>query len=177
MTWPYLKSILFSYKKYPGELKMLDTDEWFSGERRDVRQVFFHDFEGDTTAVCSENAINGRQSACLSKDVQFTPAFVVPVEKGATAQWLRLSATARLFEKEDKTWAMTQFVVRFSANGQQIKYRSVRVQRLFGENSTGPFFFDVKIPEVPFDKCETYFWNAGGAKPVFFDDLRAETFH
>lgn len=178
MTAAYLKAILFTYKNDPNNLKLLDTDESFSGEKMDAQQVFFHDFEQDTIGVTTENAINGLKSGFLNKETQFTPAFEIKIPQNSPKpDWLRVSANARIFQKEWNFWNMTQFVVRFTNAGKIVKDRAIRVQRLLDENSTGEIYFDVKIPASGFDKCEVYFWNAESQKAILIDNLRAEVFN
>ena len=178
MTAAYLKKILFTYKNDPNDLKLLEVDELFSGERQGVQQVFFHDFEADTTGTTRESPINGRQSFLLDKTVQFTPAFGVKIPDGlAKGSWLRVSANAHVFQKGPNIWSMTQLVVRFSKGGKLVKDCAIRVQRLLDENTTGEVFLDIRIPAAEYDKCETYFWNPDGANRLLVDNIRAEVFN
>ncbi len=180
MTKRYMLKVLGRFEGEREWLKYLDTKDEFKGsERRNVREVFFKNFETDTTGVTSESPISGTKSLILNNEKQFSPAYItnVPmVEADSTPHWVRASVTFKCDPKEWNWWQMTQFVVRFKFSGRIIKERMIRLQRHVDGSEVKTIFFDTKIPPEYFDFMEVLFWNSGSDKTVRLDDLKIEVF-
>ncbi|MBX2891142.1 MAG: hypothetical protein KF734_09470 [Saprospiraceae bacterium] len=176
MTRAYMLKILGRFGEERDWLKLLDTREEFKGaERRSVREIYFNNFENDTTGVTSEAPISGARSLFLNKEAQYSPEYALPL-KGDEKGWLRASVTFRCDMKEWNWWQMTQFFVRFYKGDKVAKERSIRLQRHIDGNETKQIFFDTKIPDRAFDRATVFFTNAGGDKTIRLDDLKVEIF-
>jgi hypothetical protein len=89
---------------------------------------------------------------------------------------VRAIANVYFPDKEWEDWKMTQFIVKFTYGGQKVKEKSFRIPRIMEAGEERPVFFDVKQPDLPFDRVEMQFWNAEGDKIVLFDNLKLESF-
>jgi len=177
MTRAYLLKILGRFDENRDNLKLLDTREEFKGsERKNAREIFTEDFDGDTTRIASPEApISGAKSLVLNKEKEFSPEFELPIKSGEKG-WLSTSCTFRSDPKEWETWRMTQFIVRFSMGGKIVKERAIRLQCHVDGSEPWVVFFDTRLPDQSFDRAMMFFWNPGSDKIVRVDDLKAELF-
>lgn len=176
MTRPYFRRVFLRYSVPDDVRKLLDTNEIFEGERRNVRLLKEEDFESDTTAYnCPLPPIEGQRSLCLDAERQYSTATEAPLSPAA-GEWVRAEATFRCQYKEWNFWQMTQFIVRFVNGEEVVKERAIRVYRFLDSGETKRLFIDSEFPDKPFDKVTVYFWNADGGKPIVVDELRVEVF-
>ncbi|MBV6439355.1 MAG: hypothetical protein EPGJADBJ_00994 [Saprospiraceae bacterium] len=177
MTKRYMLKILGRYEAERDWLKLLDTKEEFKGpERRNVREVYFNNFENDTTCVTGEAPIAGAKSLIMTRETQFSPTYTLPVKAGEKG-WLRASVVFKCDSKEWNFWQMTQFVVRFYDGEKVVKERMIRLQRHIDGSETKQIFFDTKIPEERFfDRAIVLFYHPESPTTIRLDDLKAETF-
>ena len=179
MTKRYMLKVLGRFESERDWLKLLDTKEEFKGAaRQNIRLVYVNDFEQDSVAVTTEDAISGSRSLRLNNETQFSPAYTafVPQAGGTLPKWVRASVVFRCAPKEWDWWRMTQFTVRFWLGDSIVKQRAIRLQRHVDGDETKTIFFDTKLPPERFDKMEVLFWNADGDKTIRLDDLRIEVF-
>ncbi|MBK7939645.1 MAG: hypothetical protein IPJ82_22305 [Lewinellaceae bacterium] len=182
MTKRYMLKVLGKFEAERDWLKLLDTKEEFKGAaRRGVQEVYFNDFEKDTTNfVTSTASITGAKSLILNAEKQFSPAWAVyapPANPDTMPKWVRATVTFRCDPKEWDWWSMTQFIVRFKMSDNVVKERMIRLQRHVDGSEVKTIFFDTKLPSGYFDHMEVLFWNAGGSKTILLDDLRVEVFN
>lgn len=177
MTRRYMLRILGRFEVERDWLKLLDSKDEFKGsERKNVREVYSQNFEGDTTSLSSQELpIAGARSLMLDKENQFSPAYELPVGPNE-GQWLRAKVSFQCAPKEWDWWLMTQFIVRFEQGDKIVKERMIRLQRHVDGGELKSVFSDTKIPNVPFNRCTILFWNAGSQKSIKIDDLQVETF-
>jgi hypothetical protein len=182
---PYLLKVLGRFNVPTEEAyKLLDAREEFGGgERRNVQEISFSDFERDSTGVTTDGPIHGAKSAVMHKSTEFAGGAQVsfpPAGLKGVPKWVRASAWYRCDNKEWDVWKMTQFIVRFTqedASGKHVvKERMIRLQRFIDGNEPKSIFFDTQIPDQPFNRINVFFWNAGSDKDVRFDDVRLEVF-
>ena len=176
MNRPYFQRI-FLRNHVPDEVqKLLDTDELFEGERKNVKLLKEENFESDTaTFYCSLPPIEGGHSICLDAERQYSPPVEVSLSP-ADGEWVRAEAAFRCEYKEWNIWQMTQFIVRFVNGEQVVKERSIRVYRFLDSGETKRLYIDSEFPEAPFDKVVVFCWNANGSKPIVVDEVRVEVF-
>lgn len=157
--------------------KLLDTKEDFQGERHNIQQIYFDDFENftDSTFYSTKFSKSGNYALHISKDQPFTPTVILEVEE-EHPKWLRVSADFYLPQKEWGVWNMTQLIVRFEKSDEVIKNRMIRIQRQLGGRQWQSNWIDMRIPEEDFDHVKMYFWNGGSSKEVFVDNLRVEIY-
>jgi len=143
-------------------LKLLDTDEYFSGDLRDVQTIF--PTEPDSV-----------WSARLSGENQFSEP--VELQVPSSIEWVRASAQFDIDQKEWNYWQMTQWQIRYLNGESIVKERMIRVHRLLRSNQQDQeLFFDSKAPNAPFNRISVLFWNAESTVPITISDLRVETF-
>lgn len=163
---------------------LLDTDEEYLEERKDIVTIFTRDFEeaidADSTQLNSKFASSGNQSLYLSKEVQYSPKFKMDLNlKGNEKEWDWIRAHANFYEtnKEWNYWMMSQFIISIEQDDKIIKEKMIRVQRLLGINDWRKIHIDIKIPkDETFNNVKVKFWNAGGNKELWIDDLQIEMF-
>jgi hypothetical protein len=176
MTGPYFKAI-FLKNEVPSDIKkLLDTDELFRGETAELTSLLTENFEKDTSIhTCSLPPIEGRQSFCLNREVQYSPTLKTslhPLKNG----WVRFAATFHCEQKEWELWRMAQLIGRFSYKGQEVKTRAIRLHRFLWDHTTKRLYLDIKMPEQPFDEVTMMVWNASSDKKLLVDEFEILTF-
>ncbi len=162
MTKAYYWKSLGRSSLDPEYLKLLDTDEYFTGDRTDVQTVYPAEPDSDW-------------SARLSGDDQYSEEVVVPLH--SFNGWIRASASFSIESKEWNYWQMTQWQIRFLNGETIVKQRMIRVHRLLQSHQTNQqLFFDVKAPKMPYNRMAVQFWNAESSVPITISDLKVETF-
>ena len=176
MNRPYFQRVFLRYHVPDDVRKLLDTNELFEGERKNVKLVKEENFESDSTAYnCPLPPIEGQHSLCLDAERQYSPPVEAPLSP-TDGQWVRAEATFRCQFKEWNFWQMTQFIVRF-VNGQEVvKERAIRVYRFLDSGEDKRLYIDSAFPDQAFDKVAVFFWNADGGKPIAVDELKIEVF-
>lgn len=176
ITGPYFKAILLRLKVDPHTIKLLDTDELYTGTPQNTKIVFTENYESDTTEYsCPIEPIEGKRSFCLSQETQFTPNIAVPMLPHKNG-WVRVAATFRTQDKEWQIWRMAQLQTRFLNEGQAVKERHIRIFRLLEADTTQHLYMDVKMPEEPFDSFHSYLWNSDSDKTFAVDEMEIMVF-
>ncbi|HND89986.1 MAG TPA: hypothetical protein PK971_16755, partial [Saprospiraceae bacterium] len=177
MTKAYFWKVLGKTDLNRDWLKLLDTKEEYKGaQRQNVREIFFQNFDADTTGITStDNPISGPRSLLLNKDRPYSPLFELPIKPGQ-ANWLRASVTFRCDPKEWDYWRMAQFIVKFQDGERTIQERMIRLQRHVDGSEVRTVFFDTRVPAQPFTRAAVLLWNADSDKTLRADDLRVEAF-
>lgn len=174
----YFWNVLGRFKKVDEEmLKLLDTNEpGFTGERKNVRQLVWENFEQDTSkAACGLPPIQGQRSGCVNANRQNLDTYAAPIKTGE-AQWFRASATFRCQYKDWNIWLSPQFLLAFYNNGEVLKAEQIRVYRFLNDGETKRLFFDIKAPKATFDRVGVSVWNGEGTLPLLIDNLKLEAF-
>jgi len=169
MTKAYFWKTIGTYERNPEHLKLLDTNQFFDGERLDVKQIVVLDEQNANTPVRSED-LNS-----LSKYVQGL-YFSVPLTSEDDFDWIRVSARFHCEAKEWNLYKMAQLAVRFDLKGVQKRTKFIRLHRLIDHKETKKLFLDVKKTDQEFDNVRVVLWNGSGTKTMNFDNLRVETF-
>ncbi len=179
MTKSYFWKILGRYEVSDDVFKLLDTDEEFTAERKNVKVLYSNDFETDTLINSGDlPPITGAKSLTLDASNQFSPIYKCPInpqEKGEE-KWVRVKCDFRCRNKEWETWKMTQFIVRYCDKDNVVKEKLIRVFRVLTDGQTKEIYLDTKMPEQSFDNIQVLFWNSGSSHPIAIDNIKIETF-
>lgn len=157
---------------------LMDTDEDFAGNRKDVQTIFEEDFENykDATIVWAPISRSGKQAVFVNFDHNYSPAVIVPVEKLKT-DWVRANAWFYAPWKEWDMWRMTQFHIAFLQDDQVVKERFIRLHRFLPTEKWTEGWIDLKVPDAPFNKIKVWLDNAQGQVHLYGDDFKIETFN
>lgn len=176
MTKAYFWRIFLKYDLPPETRKLLDTDQDFTGERRNLQLVYENNFEqAEHWPDCPIAPIEGGRSVCIGVARQFSEAFTFPLS-AESGRKLRATAVFRSQNKEWDTWKMAQFIVRVKQDDHTVHERAIRVFRMLNDNETKEIYIDLLLPKRPYNKAEVFFWNADSDKPLAVDQLRVEQF-
>ena len=176
MTKAYFWKILGTYEHKKSNIRFLDTDEAFDGERTNVHLLYENDFESDSiTTDCGLPPIAGQQSWCLNPEVAFTPIYFADLARGE-AEWVRASALFYCENREGIYWKMTQLVVRFYNEEKIVKERMIRVHRFLPRGKPTPIHIDVRPPRRKFNRVGVFLWRAETHRPIIIDNLKVERF-
>lgn len=177
MTRAYFWKIFGRFDIPEDACKLMDTDEEYTGERRNVKVLLTNDFEtAKDTFFCDIPPISGNHSMCLNKERQNSPFYGVAYTNGQS-DWVRASATLLCKYKEWDVWRMAQMKVRFLNNEKVVKERGIRVYRLLKSGEQRRLYIDVSCPRKDFNRVEMFFWNGDGTKPLLVDDMVLEGFN
>jgi hypothetical protein len=179
MTKAYYWKIFGKTKFNPEWKILLDTDEEYLGEIKNSKVRYSNNFEQVTDSVSFNSKYTTSDSTALylSQAVQFSPVFSFPFSADEKADWVRASANFYCESKEWNYWQMTQFIISLEENDQVKKHKMIRVHRLLGEKDWRRISVDIKIPKgQSFNNIKLKFWNAGGSKEIWIDDLKIESF-
>ncbi len=176
MSPKYFKKIFLKWEKNKDDLKYLDHDEEFIGERKNINRIYFNDFEKDTTIQNSgiEN-INGNNGYHIPIKTDLNGFFSVPFTNN-NAKWLRVGGTFKNIHKEWNVWNMTQIILRFKNKDQVVKFKLIRINRILDDFETRTIFMDSEIPHEKLTDIEIVFWSGLAQYPILVDDLYMEVF-
>jgi hypothetical protein len=155
--------------------KLYDTNEYFDGERKNLKVIYSNNFNTDTTLIREGRLVDNSPAEFVNGPKQFTKAYEIPI-KNEQAKWLRIKNTFKSNQKEWNFWQMTQAVIKFTNGNQEVKVRMYRPQRLLVDGQQSDLYFDVKTPKETFTKAEIFYWNADGQKELLIDNLVVEAF-
>ena len=179
MTKAYYWKIFGTTNAQPEWKILLDTDEEFLGTPQKVRSIYSNDFSEETDSLNFNTRFTTSDSLALylNNAIQFSPKFSAPLAADTEADWVRATANFYCTSKEWNYWSMSQFVISLEQDDKIVKEKMIRVQRLLGVNDWREIHIDLKIPEGQiFNNVKVKFWNAGGTKELWVDDLKIETF-
>lgn len=159
MTKAYFWKTLGTYERNNEDLKLLDTDEYFIGQREAVIRVI------DTYPDPFTLHLNG----------QYSERFNYKLKE--YRDWIRVAANFSIGQKEWDTWRMTQMVVSLKNHNDIVKQKFIRIQRHLNDGQSKRLFIDVRIPDQSITDIDIYFWNAEGNKSITIDNATLELFN
>ncbi len=175
MTTPYFYSVVGRQHPDRDKLKLLDTREYFKGTPKNSRIIFQQDFEKDSLA-CKLVLPDSTIATCLNGSVQFYGPVNIPLDESCK-EWIRLEGDFIVQSREWDVWKYAQWIVQFYQGEEVVKTNIIRLQRLLpSDHISTHLFFDVHIPETPFDKCVMTIWNADSPHTILFDNLKVNCF-
>lgn len=173
MNRTYYWKTLGTLKKDINHLKILDTNEYFEGERKNIKQIYFNDFNDLNDNFCIGQ--NKTKAICMDKKTNASPVFKISPES-KNYKWLRASAEFKIEAKEWNIWNQAQFVVHYKKQAETVKNKSIRLHRLLNDGDYKIIFFDIKKPKQSFDAIEISFHNFESDKSISIDNLKVESF-
>ena len=179
MNKAYYWQIFFNPKVTEQDQLTLDSNERPFRTRKDVKVLFFRDFETpgpDSLQISRDTAFSGEHSMKidpLTNSISYSIPY--PSDQGKN-NGLRLSGRFFGYKKEWDIWKMGQLHVAFVKDGQTFRDNLVRVPRLMKSRHWVEIGADFHFPEEPFDEIRVYFANLSEVKTVYIDDLKVEVF-
>ncbi len=176
MTKAYFWKTVGTIEPQIENLKLLDTDDYFSGKRNNIKLLYQNDFETDTTSYnCPNLVIEGEQSLCAEPG-KFTNLCEFEFKPTAPSAWIRAEATFLCEKKEWTDWKMTQMTIRLTNGENTVKERMIRIHRLIDEERPMEVYFDFEIPDQQVDKILIFINNTNTNKPIALDKFTVEYF-
>jgi len=161
MTEAYFWKVIGSYDKNEEDLKLLDTDNNYEGERQNVQTL--------------QPVGNLEFPTILNGEIQFSAALMYK-SQNIDNKWIRVIADVSADQKEWDIWKMAQLVCKFKRGDQDVKYEYIRLYRILDGGERRSIHLDVKVPNAIHETLEVYFWNAGGDKTLNIHGVTVETF-
>ncbi len=175
MTTPYFYHVVGRLHPDRDLFKLLDTREYYQGIPRDPKVIWQIDVEQDTQ-FCHTPWPAGGTAVCLTAENQFIGPISLPLNAECNP-WLRVEADFMVMTREWDVWKYAQWIVQFYRGDQAIKTNLIRVQRLVTQEQLATHvFFDVRIPDQPYDRCTMTLWNGGSAQTLLVDQLKVSCF-
>ncbi len=180
-TQAYLRRIIGRWDVPLEAQKLLDNKydlPFLLSDATDVQTVFEQNFEADSSKNTA--IIEGNRWLFLDATNQVSTTYdldPLSINGIKSKKWLRAQATFKATAKEWNFWAMTQFIVEFKKGNNIVRTNMIRPHRLMGDGETRTIWLDAKVPSSDFDKVVVRFWNAGGDKKMFVDNLTVQTFN
>ena len=175
MNTRYFYSIAGRPKPDINYFKLLDSKDYFSGDVQDVQLILTEDFETNSFG-CQFLLSDSTKAACLNAEFQNIGPIIIPVNYDC-GEWLRLEADFTVITREWDGWKRARWIVRFLKGEKEVKVNHILPHRLLKHDHVKTaIYFDVKIPDEAFDKCEMILSNSGSINTILFDNLRVSCF-
>lgn len=155
---------------------LMDTDEDFLGERKNVNVIFEEDFESfdSTENVRPGLALSGAKAGFTNSQITYTPKLTTKIPKGT--KWIRVSAAFYTQNKEWEMWRMPKLWTQLTIGDQVVKDRFIRVSRILPEKEWMRIHIDVSIPDESVDQVAFFVDHSSSWITLYTDDFRVETF-
>jgi hypothetical protein len=179
MSKAFYWRIFAKTKDNPYDRLLLDTNEGFQGEKKNIRLIYSTDYEqeSDTSALSRQFARSGSFSVFVDSARLLSHAVTTPVTPNLTpGKWLHVSAWFYTPQKEWSDWWMPQMVVSFEQQGKPVHERIIRPCRVLNNHEWKEAWMDIRVPKMPFDRIRVFLRNPRNLVPMFMDDLRVEVF-
>lgn len=174
MTRAYYWHVIGRLKVHEHTFIYKDTDEYFSGEPVNLKQLYYTGYEDDTTAS-EVYPLSGNRSIYFDSSRTYGGDINLKFED-SDADWVRVEALVKVIGYEGEKWRMLNIVVEFLKEGQVVKHNAIKANRWVGIKTTELVRFDVKVPDVPYDQLKVFFWNPGSNVPSKIDDVTLYVF-
>lgn len=174
MTKEYYWAVIGRFNVPDYTVRYKDTDEYYSGEPKNLTLIYRNSFEDDSNAT-TVNALSGKRSLFMGDGREYSPEMRIPYQR-SDADWVRMKATIHLSCWDWDVWKRIVFHVGFM--DEQSAF--VKRRRIILNNATdqldAEIYFDVKIPEADYDSLDILIWNPGSSCPVMVDDVELWSF-
>ncbi|MGB4849890.1 MAG: hypothetical protein WBP41_18330 [Saprospiraceae bacterium] len=175
MTTPYFYNLVGRIHPDRDKFKLLDTREYYKGSPSKSNVILENDFEKDSS-FCSLPSSAGGKTSCLNAAHQYLGPETIPIDSNCKG-WLRFEADFNIESREWDVWKYAQWIVQFHQGSEVIKSNFIRIQRLIPtDHLSTHVYFDVRIPNIPFDKCVMTIWNADSPNTILIDNLKVSCF-
>lgn len=181
MTRKYYWKIFGSTNAKKGDKKFLDVKyELKSTDGMRKRELYFNDFENDTTSFTTTSYQKSGQKALLLDGAhQEGPKYSISLgDLGAKPRsWIRVSSSFMYTIMEWNEWQQGQLITELvRADGKKYRGATVRLQRLTDPWIWHDLQYEVRLSSrsKETDSLRVYLWNAGGQQQIFVDDTKVE---
>lgn len=156
------------------DAKLLYNRHVFRGVPQNPTQIYFQDFETDTTFSTVD--VNQNKRLILSKSHPHAHILTLTPDM-PLGKWLRLTADFTCIEKEWTLWKQAEWIVRFKY-GEKVRHtNSLKIQNFINTGETKSIFMDAKLPTKEWDHAEVFFWYTESEKELQVDNIRIDTFN
>jgi hypothetical protein len=174
LTKEYYRKVVGKWNGQDEDKKLLDNPHAFYGVCKDKTVLYTNNFDTNTSLnVITENL---NTKIRLNKELQSTEVFIVN-NTSNIKKWIRASAEFHCFVKEWDIWKQAQFIIKFYDNEKEIQTNFIRIHRFISDGGTKRIYIDALTPKSKWSNLKIYFWNAGGGKELYIDNLEVETFN
>ena len=162
---------------------LLDTDEEYRGERKDVELLLFEDFSGDSldypvAYIIDSISYSSPLATFVGPDRGQSYLLEYEVKPGEfDKQWVRASAQFYSPKQFYPYWKMPMFFVRFTNNGAVVKQKQIRVNRIMGKREWKYCFLDVRVPDELFNQIRVFVDHPTKEGLLIIDDLKLEGYN
>ncbi|MEZ4771755.1 MAG: hypothetical protein R3D00_01150 [Bacteroidia bacterium] len=180
MTRAYYWKILGSTNPRKEDKKFLDVrSEIRSMKGKQVRELYFNDFESDSTGNLTDRQVfSGKKAYLLNGENQFSPGYETTLASlnPKPRSWVRVSASVFFTQMVWDEWQMAQLSTIFFRDGAPYRETTARIQRVTDPWVWFDYHYEMRIPDnwQPGDVLKVYVWNAGSQTELFVDDLKVE---
>jgi len=171
MTGAYYWKSLGRYELDRDYQKLLDTNQYFEGTRKNIQALPL--FERRKNGTRQE--IGPKYKSAITFEDRFRN-FEIDLSSEDEFPWIRVSGEFYCDQKEWSVWSKAQLAVQFHKDGKFIKEKVIRLHRLLDPKQSKEIFFDVKKTDQEFDKVVVVVRNVGSKHSLNFNNLKAETF-
>ena len=176
MTEAYFWKIILTNTPVESDLKLLDATEEFVGERKNIKEIYFNDFEKERGELFQfRDPIEGKSSFVLKgSGASLEPIFFNL--KNIESEWIRVSADFITDRNQHIWWKMAQMKVRLY-QGEYIVYEQrIRLNRFLKDNKPRRLFLDIRRTNVKNNKVSVIIENMKNENYLWIDNLKIESF-
>lgn len=180
MNRAYFWQIFASVEDRPNNKLLLDTNERFSGEKRNKQLIFQSKFEDTTTVnLSSVNKFSGNYSLTISGAEKTSEPIKIPRPEDLTdSHWLNIKSWCFSPDFIPSVWRMPVVAVHYKKEGDvqgQHYFRPHRVLQWWKE--WREIDVNLHVPPEDFDTIEIFIWNQPGVGgQLYLDDLKVTMF-
>ena len=169
MSRAYYRAVIGRWHVSSETEKLKDTRHIYEGILHRKQLVFSTGYETADTMQSSLPPINGRSSAFVDGQHQFSAPAGFRYQ--GDWDWIRVQATIRIGQKEWNMWNMTQMKVFIFHRQQLVKEEALRPHRFLSDQDIKSIHLDIRLAGQEVDSISILLWNADGQKPMQMDDV------
>jgi len=176
MTKAYFWKTILRNTPVETDLKLLDATEEFTGERTNIKEIYFNDFEKESGELYNFRIpIDGKSSFVLKgSDTNLETGFVDL--KDVDSEWIRVSADFRCDVNQHIWWKMAQMKVGLYIGKYIASEQKMRLNRFLKDNKSRRLFLDIRRTKVKNNKVSVIISNMKNESYIWIDNLKIETF-
>jgi hypothetical protein len=148
---------------------LLDTDEQYTHETRNVDTLLTRDFD-DQLPACGLPSVDMSGCICVppgSDNIELARSSV----SLAPDKWIRATADFQIEHREWDTWRQGEFVIELLYNNNIVKSKHVRPMRILQHKDRKRISVDLRIPNENNDAIAIRYRNRETTVPIMIDDL------
>jgi hypothetical protein len=163
VTTAYLSKIIGTWKKNTNDLKLLDTNEEYTGELINPKTIYTINYD----------SIGGIR---MNDSLTYSETELIKLYD-TNNDWYRVSVVCSSELIEWTWWNHTQLIVKFYNNDKEIKSKFIRLQRHISDASQMDLYIDVKAPKANVNAMKIVYYNPGSNKELVISSMAIQTFN